>query len=150
MYERVLVALDGTEPSERIVPWVRRVLGGGGGALYLLTVKPPAQAIASEGRIVVYVDQAEDAARRQALDALLPVAARLAEDGYEVVPMVRFGAPAQTLLTAARDLDVDLIALASRGLGGLRRLWTRSVARKVLRDAPVPVLVARRSGQRAA
>lgn len=50
--------------------------------------------------------------------------------------MVRFGESARTLLAAARDLDVDLIALASRGVGGLRRLWTRSVARKVLADAP--------------
>jgi nucleotide-binding universal stress UspA family protein len=150
MYERVLVALDGSEPSERIVAWLRRVLGGAGATLYLLTVKPPAKALVHEGRTVVYVDQAEEVARLEALGSLQPVVSRLVEDGFEVVPAVRFGAPARTVLAAARELDVDLIALASRGIRGIRQLWTRSVAREVLRKSSVPVLVARRSGQRAA
>ena len=150
MYDRVLVALDGSEPSERIVRWLSRVLGGAGATIHLLTVRPPAQALAYEGRTITYVDQAEDMARAQALDALRPVASRLAEDGFVVVPEVRFGEPAPTVLAAARELEVDLIALASRGIGGVRRLWTKSVARRLLREAPVPVLVARRTAPRVA
>jgi nucleotide-binding universal stress UspA family protein len=151
MYERVLVALDGSESSERIVSWLRRVLGGSGATLHLVTVKAPPEALrADDGRTVTYVDQAEDQVRAEGLDALQPVASRLAEDGFVVVPAVRFGEPARTLLAAARELDVDLIALATRGVGGVRRLWTKSVTREVLREASVPVLVARRSAQRAA
>jgi nucleotide-binding universal stress UspA family protein len=150
MYERVLVALDGSEPSERIVSWLRRVLGGAGTTVHLLTVRPPAEGLTYEGRTITYVDQAEDMARAEALDALRPVASRLAEDGYAVVPTVRFGDPARAVLAAARELDVELIALATRGIGGVRRLWTKSVAQDILREASVPVLVARRSAQRAA
>jgi nucleotide-binding universal stress UspA family protein len=150
MYRRVLVALDGSEPSERIVTWVRRLLGGSGATVHLLTVRPPESALTDGVRTLAYVDQREDVARAEALDALRPIASRLAAEGFVVVPHVRFGAPAAAVLAAARDLDVGLIALATRGIAGIRRLWTKSVAREVLRGASVPVLVARRSAQRAA
>jgi nucleotide-binding universal stress UspA family protein len=47
----------------------------------------------------------------------------------------------QTLLKQARPGRVDLIAIATHGRGGLRRLILGSVADKLVRTAEVPVLV---------
>ena len=50
---------------------------------------------------------------------------------------------AATILDEAGGGDVDLIALATHGRGGLPRLLLGSVADKVVRGSPVPVLVYR-------
>jgi nucleotide-binding universal stress UspA family protein len=50
---------------------------------------------------------------------------------------------ARAVLHYARTHDADLIALATRGRGGLARLFRGSVADRVVRGASVPVLVLR-------
>jgi nucleotide-binding universal stress UspA family protein len=47
------------------------------------------------------------------------------------------------ILEKASALDVDLIAVATQGLGGLKRMLLGSVADKVIRGATTPVLVHR-------
>jgi nucleotide-binding universal stress UspA family protein len=72
------------------------------------------------------------------------VAARLRERGASVTTHVVFNpsVPA-AILTNARALGVDLIALETHGQGGLARLLLGSVADKVLRGAITPVLIHR-------
>ena len=60
---------------------------------------------------------------------------------------VREGDAAEQILAAAHDFAADLIVVGSRGLSGLTRLFTGSVARRVLLDARCSVLVARGSAQ---
>ncbi|HTR50386.1 MAG TPA: universal stress protein [Kofleriaceae bacterium] len=58
---------------------------------------------------------------------------------------VRVGDPASEVLAAVEaDDTIDLIAVGSRGRTGLQRMLLGSVAEKIVRNAPVPVLVARR------
>jgi nucleotide-binding universal stress UspA family protein len=45
------------------------------------------------------------------------------------------------ILQAAQTLECDLIALGSRGRGGVSALVLGSVAQKVLAQSPVPVMV---------
>jgi nucleotide-binding universal stress UspA family protein len=51
--------------------------------------------------------------------------------------------PAQGILAAAEQHDVDLIVLGSRGRGTFANLLLGSTSERVLRYAKVPVLVAR-------
>ena len=51
------------------------------------------------------------------------------------------GDPTREILTAAKRLDIDLIVMARRGTGNLRRAVLGSVVEGVLRDASCPVLV---------
>lgn len=62
------------------------------------------------------------------------VAARLA---------VARGDPAREIVHAARNEGVDLIVMATHGWKGWRHLVFGSVAERVLREAPCPVLVVR-------
>ncbi len=55
--------------------------------------------------------------------------------------------PANAILEDARANGADLIALATQGRGGLKRLFLGSVAGKVLRGATTPVLVYRPVGE---
>ncbi len=50
---------------------------------------------------------------------------------------------ATAVLKMARDKDIDVIAVATHGRSGLKRLLLRSVADKIVRGAFTPVLVYR-------
>ncbi len=56
------------------------------------------------------------------------------------------GVPFQEILRAARRLRCDLIVIATHGRTGLRNVLIGSVAEKVVRRAPCPVLTVRPPG----
>ncbi|HJZ57334.1 MAG TPA: universal stress protein [Gemmataceae bacterium] len=56
---------------------------------------------------------------------------------------VRVGVPAAEIDAAAKDLQADLICVSTHGRTGLAHLLLGSVAGKIVRYAPCPVLVVR-------
>jgi universal stress protein A len=59
------------------------------------------------------------------------------------------GHPADMIVRAAEDLVVDLIIMATHGRTGLQHILVGSVAEKVIRHAPCPVLTVRQKAPRA-
>jgi nucleotide-binding universal stress UspA family protein len=57
--------------------------------------------------------------------------------------LVRIGAPAEEIIAAAKQRASDLIVISTHGHTGLRHVFLGSVAEKVVRHAPCPVLVVR-------
>lgn len=67
-----------------------------------------------------------------------------AEDvGVATKLVLRNGLPAHEIVEAARDLDVDLVILATQGHTGWKHFCIGSTAERVVRAAPCPVLVVR-------
>jgi nucleotide-binding universal stress UspA family protein len=60
--------------------------------------------------------------------------------GCKVHTELRAGAPAREILAAAKEYEAELIVIASHGHGNLHRLLIGSVADRVIRMAPCPVL----------
>ncbi len=56
---------------------------------------------------------------------------------------VRSGLPAHEIVEAAKELDVDLIVIATHGYTGWKHFCIGSTAERVVRAAPCPVLVVR-------
>ena len=56
---------------------------------------------------------------------------------------VRVGAPATEIVAAAGDLKADLLCISTHGRTGLAHLLLGSVAEKIVRHAPCPVLTVR-------
>jgi len=82
--------------------------------------------------------------RLKAEEYLNHIADRLRGQGVKVQTRTVLGQhPATAILGEAQSLSVDLIALATHGRRGLRRLLLGSVADKVIRGASTPVLVHR-------
>jgi universal stress protein A len=67
-------------------------------------------------------------------------------EGLETQYLIRKGNPAEEIMAAARELDIDMIVLGSRGHSALATLFVGSVARNVVNHAPCPVLIVRPSG----
>jgi nucleotide-binding universal stress UspA family protein len=73
---------------------------------------------------------------RMALDLL-----QVDDPNVRVERRVAEGGPAAAILCAAKELDCDLIVMASHGRTGVKRLAVGSVAETVIRRSPCPVLV---------
>ena len=56
---------------------------------------------------------------------------------------IQTGRPYEEICRMARELNIDLIVLASRGYTGLKRIVLGSTAERVVRFSPCPVLVGR-------
>ena len=56
---------------------------------------------------------------------------------------VRTGLPAHEIVEAAKELDVDLIIIATHGYTGWKHFAIGSTAERVVRAAPCPVLIVR-------
>lgn len=65
------------------------------------------------------------------------------EGGIEVVPIVRLGRPWQQVVEVAAERKCDLIVTATHGHTGLKHVLLGSVAEKIVRHAPCPVLSVR-------
>ncbi len=61
--------------------------------------------------------------------------------------LVDVGDPYQQLMAIAQQRRVDLIVIATHGRSALEHLIMGSVAEKIIRHAPCPVLVVRRGAQ---
>jgi nucleotide-binding universal stress UspA family protein len=62
---------------------------------------------------------------------------------------LRTGTPAAEIVELAEELEVGLVVIGSRGLGGIRRALMGTVSDSVVRHAHCPVLVVRKEEERA-
>ena len=76
-------------------------------------------------------------------ESLAKEAARLAGKGAEVITVLRSGIAWEEILLAAQKMDVDLVIVGTHGRRGLPRAILGSIAEKVVRLSPVPVLTIR-------
>jgi nucleotide-binding universal stress UspA family protein len=81
----------------------------------------------------------ETKARQQAQKAL----ARVLRAGLQGDSVIVEGAPFQMIIDTAKDKGADLIVMGTHGRTGLSHVLMGSVAEKVVRLAPCPVLVTR-------
>ena len=81
-----------------------------------------------------------EAIAQQSLEQALQ---RVRDAGLEGEALVVHGSPFECIVAAARDQGIDLIVMGSHGRTGLRHVLLGSVAERVVRLAPCPVLVTR-------
>jgi nucleotide-binding universal stress UspA family protein len=86
-----------------------------------------------------YLQELESTAQHQ----LEQVLARAQEAGLHATTAIVHGVPFQGIVDAAREQQADLIVMGTHGRTGLRHVLVGSVAEKVVRLAPCPVLVTR-------
>jgi nucleotide-binding universal stress UspA family protein len=67
----------------------------------------------------------------------------LATPELRIQPEVAEGTPFEEIIRFAREKDIDLIVMGTHGHTGLAHLFMGSVAEKVVRRAPCPVLTVR-------
>ena len=84
-----------------------------------------------------------EAQRKWAADTLAARAAVLAAEGTPARSVVKVGAAWEEIIRVAAEEHADMIVMATQGRTGLERFMLGSVADRVVRRAPCPVLTVR-------
>ena len=92
------------------------------------------------GAAAALVEKAAEMSRhvRAELDAICE---RKYVFGVPLQPSMAEGQPSVAICELAQEIGADLIIMGSRSRPGVRHLFLGSVAEKVLRSAPCPVLI---------
>jgi nucleotide-binding universal stress UspA family protein len=140
-FRRILVPLDGSELSEAALkPAAELARLYGAGLLLLRAVVPVAEPDGVSYLTLAAGEPLLDALTTQARADLDRVAKRLRAEGLPVDARVVVNASAAVAVLEAAPV-ADLIVLATHGRGRVARFFLGSVADKVVRAAPRPVLV---------
>ena len=142
MLNTILVALEGSDLSDRVIETVQQLQLSPPVKIILAHVIPAtdsdleiaADRPQSEGKTVPY-RQIEK--QLKVYQASLPF-----ESELEIVS----GDPAEEIIRLANIYHADLIAIGSRGLTGVKRILQGSVSSQVVEDAPCSVLVVKPIG----
>jgi nucleotide-binding universal stress UspA family protein len=143
---RIVVPVDFSDSSARALRHAAKRVAESGGSLIIVHVVP-----ADYGWLGIGRDESRDVDRslqRQAADRLRAFADENIGDKVAADLEIRVGQPAEQILAAARESQCDSIVLSTRGLTGLDRYLIGSVADRVARLAPCPVVLLR-PGKRA-
>ena len=135
MIERIVVPLDGSLTAEAILPQVRRLLYRHDSEVILVRAVIPSMA-----ENAIMVAEAELAAARGYMHGQMD---RLEKGGVRTKIVVRIGSPVGVILDVVEEQGATMIALATHGATGLKRLLFGSVAEALVRKSPVPVLLVR-------
>ena len=147
MYERILVATDGSSLSKKAVTSAIGLAATCGAELIALKVVPRYPQAYFEGSIPLNIKDvarieaqwAEEA--QAAVDAVQKAAAAKGVKAKAVVS--RSDIVSDAIIAAAKKHKADLVVMASHGRKGIKRLLLGSETQQVLTHCHVPVLVLR-------
>ena len=158
LFKKILVPLDGSEHSRKIVGWATGLAGALSAQIILLSVIDPEEieileaTTRSQGQQMKSVGgppvaapvrtpaDVIDDALAQSKEGLLAEAEFVKAAGAAVNVRVGVGSPAEVIVSEAHTLDVDLIAMATRRESVLARGVLGSVTDRVLHSTATPIL----------
>ena len=158
---KVLIPLNQSELSHRILPCVEQFISASENDVILFFVtKPPGSVGIGEpdlrGGYVqmpgdepvrptlhpIYATQQQDSIKAHVEAELMPVTNRLEEAGYKVSMVVGFDKdPIDAILRVIATEKVNLVAMSTRARVGVTRFFFRNIADTLAQKAKVPVLL---------
>lgn len=146
-YDRILVPLDGSPRAEIALPKAVGLARQNDAELLLLYVapEPGITEFGVKDQQAEHLRDAVSSRNEQAGKSYLSrIKNRLAQDGLKLLARVRQSGDARrALMDAISDEKVDLVVMATHGQSGHRDVPTGDVARYVLEQAEIPVLLVR-------
>lgn len=150
IYAHILVALDGSDVAEAVLPHVVVLARAFGSKVTLVRATSPAVLIpeSAAGAMTPAGPMLDpgpllEAEQQETRVYLEMVAERLRGEGLAVETVCSVGQPTAVVVELATQRHADLIALTSHGRGGMSRIFFGSVADRILRHAPCPAIVVR-------
>ncbi|SDZ95730.1 Nucleotide-binding universal stress protein, UspA family [Haloplanus vescus] len=136
-FDTIVIATDGSESVRRAVDVALDLAERFDAAVHALYVVDEGEVAASPEQVREEMRDALDDSGRDALESVASATDR------SVTTAVREGRPATEIREYAVDNDADLVAMGTRGRHGENRFLIGSVAERVVRTCPVPVLTVR-------
>src|SRR5437667_12664295 len=144
--KKILVPTDFSEPSEIAVRYGKELAGAFEASLHVLTVV--------EENAMVYAWTSPEGApvslanlriemEKSARDQISRVLTDEERSKYRAQLVTLVGSPFLEIVRYAKSQDIDLIVMGTHGRGPIAHMLIGSVAEKVVRKSPCPVLTVR-------
>ncbi len=144
--EKILVPVDFSEASDNALRYGKAFAEAFNSELHVLHVfeEPVVPAWTTEGYIPALQSVREELEKRarQKLEECLSAEER---EKFRAQLVLKTGSPFVEIIRYARDTDIDLIVIGTHGRGPIAHILLGSVADRVVRKAPCPVLTVRPS-----
>lgn len=144
MFERILVPVDGSDAALAALEHAVELQGRFDSELLLLCVYRHYSLLEASMSMVRpdHPERIDDSMREYATEVVENAKKAAADHGSKKVRgFVKSGPPARTIVNFAKDKNVSLIVLGSRGLGDVEGYLLGSVSHKVTSLAHCPVMV---------
>jgi nucleotide-binding universal stress UspA family protein len=138
MYERILVAIDHSAVTERVLAAASELAAMSRAEVWVLHLREH-----ESTRLGGLVPSESDSDATAAVESAVKSLAETGVDAHGEVRGTIFGHAAREIVEDARKHDVSVIVMGSRGRGDLAGLVLGSTAHKVIHLADRPVLVVR-------
>lgn len=147
MYQRILVATDGSELSQKAVDSALQLAAKLGASVVAVKVVPPYPHSYFEGAMAIdlkEIERTEAHWSAAAMKELEVVQAAAVAKGVTATPVVvRADQVSEALIATAQKHHCDLVVMASHGRRGVSRMLLGSETQHVLTHSHIPVLVLR-------
>lgn len=147
MFKHLLVPLDGSKLAELALPIAKAIADQFSSSITLLQVVALPYAVGfghESSGVYSDVNSLNQEMKREAASYMEAKRQELHKAGIQAEVQIVMGkSPAEAILTAVAELGADTIVMSTHGRSGLMRWVFGSVADKVLRQATVPILLAR-------
>jgi nucleotide-binding universal stress UspA family protein len=141
MYDRVLLPTDGSDAMVTVVDHAVRLAAHHGATLHALYVANTASL--SHLPAEAGWENVTEALHSEGESALAAVESRADDHDVPVESETLEGSPAREILEYAEAANCDVVVMGTHGRTGVDRLLLGSVAERVVRSSPVPVVTIR-------
>ena len=138
--KRIVVPLDGTPFAEQVLPHAKKLARAYDAELLLFRATSLMSSGVIGSDVAVLETKMIEINRNKARDYLKGIRFNLEAEGFKVRVKVGVGQPTDAILTYAKQVDADLIAISTHAPGAIRRMVMGSVADALIRAGQVPVL----------
>lgn len=146
MFSRILCPIDFSEVTDEIIAYAADLAGRYGSELHVLHVIPnlnyftPYESFLTPENLVAI----EQNIGREVERDFQKVLAKL---DREVVKVIRTGVTFVEIIDYIKEQGIDLVVMGTHGRSGIEHILIGSVAEKVVRKSPCPVLTIRPKGR---
>ncbi len=139
MFNKILLAVDGSDHSQKAAKLAGNLARLSGGSLQMITAYEEVPSYLGEPN------------RSQAIAERSAEAQKIIDESTQEIgdipgnyeAEILSGDPAETILRVIEVNDIDLVIMGTRGRGGIKSLLLGSQSHKVVSAAPCPVLLVR-------
>jgi len=143
---RILVPVDFSEHSTHLLEYAAHLAANSGASVDVMHVVPP-QTVPTVYYAMDPIPMPYDKIRERSEEYLKKLTDDVIGDTVPTHTVVTLGDPVTEITDRAREEAYDLLVVATHGYSGIKRAFLGSVAERIVRTAPCPVLVVRGTGE---
>lgn len=142
MFRKILCPVDLSEFSDEILSYAKEVAKGFNSELIVLTVIPTLEYYVPYESFII-PDNILQMKENLQLEVEKDMERLIGSIDYPAKKMIRWGIPHNVILDIIREEEIELVVMGTHGRSGIEHLILGSVAEKIIRKSPCPVLIVR-------